>query len=90
MPDGGSVAGWEYEIYTNDNKLVASVTTEEDGTILAGSLAPGEYTVKEIIPEGSPYICDLPNPKTVTIEAGKTAEVSEAKYVRYTSQGYLH
>lgn len=76
MPDGGSVAGWKFEIYTSDNKLAASVTTGEDGTMLADNLAPGEYTVKEIIPEGSPYICDLPNPKTITIQAGQTAEVT--------------
>lgn len=76
MPDGGIVAGWKFEIYTSDNKLAASVTTGEDGTILAGGLAPGSYTVKEIIPEGSPYICDLPNPKTITIQAGQTAEVT--------------
>lgn len=75
MPDGGSTAGWKFEVRSADNKLVGTYTTADDGTILAGSLLPGEYTVKEIIPEGSPYVCDLPNPKTVTIQAGQTAEV---------------
>ena len=76
MPDGGSTAGWKFEIHSADNKLVGTYTTADDGTIVAGSLLPGEYTVKEILPEGSPYICDLPNPKTVTIQSGQTAEVT--------------
>ena len=75
MPDGGSTAGWAFEVYSSDNKLVGTYTTGSDGTILTDYLLPGEYTVKEILPEGSPYICDLPNPKTITIQAGQTAEV---------------
>ena len=76
MPDGGSEAGWEFEVYSADNKLVGTFTTGEDGTILTDYLLPGTYTVKEIIPEVSPYICEGSNPQTVTIEAGKTAEVT--------------
>ena len=66
MPDGGSVSGWVFEVYSSDNKLVGTCTTGEDGTILTDYLLPGEYTVKEIIPADSPYICDAPNPKTIT------------------------
>lgn len=76
MPDGGSVAGWKFEVYSADNKLVGTFTTGEDGSVLTDYLLPGTYTVKEIIPEGSPYICEGSNPQTVTIEAGKTAEVT--------------
>lgn len=76
MPDGGSTARWEFEVYSSDNQLVSSYTTAADGTIQTDYLLPGEYTVKEIIPEGSPYTCDAPNPKTITIEAGKTAELT--------------
>ena len=76
MPDGGSVAGWTFEVYSVDNKLVGTYTTADDGTILTGYLLPGEYTVKEILPEGSPYLCEGSNPRTVTIEAGKTAGVT--------------
>ena len=76
MPDGGSTAGWEFEVYSSDNKLVGTFTTGEDGTVLTDYLLPGEYTVKEIITEGSPYTCDAPNPKTLTITAGQTAEVT--------------
>lgn len=76
MPDGGSVVGWKFEVYSADNKLVGTFTTGEDGSGLTDYLLPGTYTVKEILPEGSPYICEGSNPQTVTIEAGKTAEVT--------------
>ena len=76
MPDGGSVAGWEFEVYSADNKLVGTFTTGMDGLVLTDYLLPGTYTVKEILPEGSPYICEDSNPQTVTIEEGKTAEVT--------------
>ena len=76
MPDGGSPAGWKFEVYGSDNELVGVFTTGEDGTVFTDHLLPGTYTVKEIIPEGSPYTCDAPNPKTVTISAGQTAEVT--------------
>lgn len=76
MPDGGSTAGWKFEVYDSNHKLVGSYTTASDGTILTDYLLPGTYTVKEIIPEDSPYTCDAPNPKTVEISAGQTAEVT--------------
>lgn len=76
MPDGGSTADWKFEVYDSDHKLVGSYTTASDGTILTDYLLPGTYTVKEIIPEDSPYTCDTPNPKTVAISAGQTAEVT--------------
>lgn len=75
MPDGGSTAGWKFEVYDSNHKLVGSYTTASDGTVLTDYLLPGTYTVKEIIPENSPYTCDAPNPKTVEISAGQTAEV---------------
>ena len=76
MPDGGSTAGWKFEVYGSDNELVGVFTTGEDGTVFTDHLLPGTYTVKEIIPEDSPYTCDAPNPKTVAISAGQTAEVT--------------
>ena len=75
MPDGGDVSRWKFKVSSSDGKLLGTYTTGKDGTIQTDYLLPGSYTVKEIIPEGSPYICDLPNPKTITIQAGQTAEV---------------
>ena len=76
MPDGGSTAGWKFEVYGSDNELVGVFTTGEDGTVFTDHLLPGTYTVREIIPEDSPYTSDAPNPKTVEISAGQTAEVT--------------
>ena len=39
-------------------------------------LLPGEYVIKEIIPEDSLYVCESPNPQTVTVTGGQTAEVT--------------
>ena len=82
MPDGGSTAGWKFEVYDSNHKLVGSYTTASDGTVLTDYLLPGTYTVKEIILENSPYTCDAPNPKTVAISAGQTAEVTLPIYGR--------
>ena len=49
-------------------------TTDKDGKILTGNLTPGEYTVEEVLPADSLYSGEAP--KTVTVTAGKTAEVS--------------
>lgn len=77
MPDGGSTAGWQFEIHKySDNSLVGTFTTAADGTILTGNLLPGKYKVYELIPEDSLYICDSVNPQTITITAGQTAEVT--------------
>lgn len=76
MPDGGSIARWEFKVYSSDNALVGSYITAADGTVQTDFLLPGAYTVKEIIPEGSAYICDAPNPKTITITPGQIAEVT--------------
>lgn len=76
MPDGGSTAGWKFEVYDSNHKLVGSYTTASDGIILTDYLLPGTYTIKEIIPEDSPYTCDAPNPQIVAISAGQTAEVT--------------
>ena len=77
MPDGGSVAGWVFEVYkADDNTLVGTYTSSEDGTILTDFILPGQYLIKEIIPEDSLYVCESPNPQTVTVAAGQTTEVT--------------
>ena len=37
MPDGGSTARWEFEVYSSDNQLVSSYTTAADGTTTEGT-----------------------------------------------------
>jgi len=77
MPDGGDVSGWVFEVYrVSDNTLIGTFTSGEDGTILTDALLPGEYQVKEIIPEDSLYVCESENPQNVTIVGGQTVEVT--------------
>jgi uncharacterized surface anchored protein len=77
IPDGGPLGGWVFDVYRkSDGSLVGSFTSGEDGTILSGYLQPGEYEIYEQIPEDSLYFCETPNPQTVTIVAGETAEVT--------------
>ncbi len=74
----GSLEGWQFKITDSEGKEIdgSPFTTLEDGTILIGSLLPGELTVEEILPEDSLYMCTSENPQNVTIQAGATAEVT--------------
>ncbi len=77
MPDGGSAAGWVFDLYrASDNTHIGTFTTGEDGTIVSDALLPGEYLVCEQVDEESLYWCDSENPQAVYVETGKTAEVT--------------
>ena len=71
-----TLEGWKFKITDADGKEVSGspFTTDKDGKILTGNLAPGDYTVEEVLPADSLYTGEAP--KTVTVTAGKTAEVS--------------
>ena len=72
----GTLEGWKFKITDADGKEVSGspFTTDKNGKILTGNLAPGDYTVEEVLPADSLYTGEAP--KTVTVTAGKTAEVS--------------
>lgn len=72
----GTLDGWKFKITDADGKEVSGspFTTDKDGKILTGNLTPGDYTVEEVLPADSLYTGEAP--KTVTVTAGKTAEVS--------------
>lgn len=72
----GTLEGWKFKITDADGKEVSGspFTTDKNGKILAGNLTPGDYTVEEVLPADSLYTGEAP--KTVTVAAGKTAEVS--------------
>ncbi len=77
VPDGGSVAGWVFDIYrASDNAYMGSFTSGADGTILSNYLMPGDYLVYEQMDENSIYWCETENPKRVSVEAGKTTDVT--------------
>ena len=72
----GTLEGWKFKITDGEGKEVSGspFTTDKDGKILTGNLTPGDYTVEEVLPADSLYSGEAP--KTVTVTAGKTAEVS--------------
>lgn len=72
----GTLEGWKFKILDADGKEVSGspFTTDKGGKILTGNLTPGDYTVEEVLPADSLYSGEAP--KTVTVTAGKTAEVS--------------
>ncbi len=77
MPDGGSTAGYVFDIYrASDNAYIGTYTTGEDGTIQSDNLLPGDYLVYEQIDESSIYWCETENPQTVSVVAGETNEVT--------------
>lgn len=84
MTDGTSPAGWVFRVTDSTGQEVpgSPFTTGEDGVILSGKLAPGTYTVEEIIPDDSLYFCDSENPQTVVVTAGATASVSFTNALR--------
>ena len=71
-----TLEGWKFKITDADGKEISGspFTTDKDGKILTGNLTPGDYTVEEVLPADSLYSGEAP--KTVTVTAGKTAEVS--------------
>lgn len=80
----GSVEGWQFKITDAEGKVLdgSPFSTDKDGFIQTGNLLPGKYTVEELLPEDSPYVCKGDNPQNVTVVQGKTAEVSFTNALR--------
>ena len=80
----GSVEGWQFTITDADGKVLdgSPFSADKEGIILTGNLLPGTYTVEELLPEDSLYVCKGENPKTVTVMQGKTAEVAFTNTLR--------
>ena len=83
MEDGTSAAGWQFRVTDAAGAEVegSPFTTSEDGTILE-TLLPGEYTVEEILPEDSLYVCKSENPQKVSVVQGQIAEVAFINGIR--------
>ena len=74
-PEAGSVEGWSFIIKDSSGKEVGKYQTDSTGTILT-DLEPGTYTVTEVLEDNSIWQCTTQNPQTITVTAGKTAEVT--------------
>ena len=83
MEDGTSAAGWQFRVTDAAGAEMegSPFTTSENGTILE-TLLPGEYTVEEILPEDSLYVCKSENPQKVSVVQGQTAEVTFINGIR--------
>lgn len=79
----GPVSGWVFRVTDAHGNVVegSPFTTSEDGTILE-TLLPGEYTVEEILPEDSLYVCKSENPQRVSVVQGQIAEVTFINNIR--------
>ncbi len=84
MASDGSLEGWPFKVTDSSGAEVkgSPFLSSADGTILTENLLPGEYTVEELIPEGSLYYCKSENPQTVTVIHGMTAEVQFTNALR--------
>lgn len=80
----GTVEGWQFKITDSKGKAVdgSPFSTDSSGSILTGNLLPGTYTVEEILLEDSLYQCTTPNPQTVTVTQGQTAQVTFTNTLR--------
>ena len=83
METEGSVAGWQFKITDSDGEEIegSPFTSDENGEILT-KLLPGQYTIEELIPADSLYICTSENPQTVTVTQGEVAEVTFTNALR--------
>ena len=83
MEDGATAAGWQFQVTDAAGAEVegSPFVTSEDGTILE-TLLPGEYTVEEILPEDSLYVCKSENPQKVSVVQGQIAELTFINGIR--------
>lgn len=84
MDGDGSLAGWRFRVTDAHGTEIegSPFTSGDDGTILTANLLPGEYTVEELLTEGSLYQCKSDNPQMVSVIQGQTAEVSFVNAIR--------
>ena len=84
MEGDGSVAGWKFKVTNTDGKEIdgSPFASGENGIIEIGRILPGQYTIEELIPDGSLYYCKSENPQTITITQGETAEVTFTNALR--------
>ena len=74
-PEAGSVEGWIFTIADADGKEIGKFKTDSNG-VIETDLQPGVYSVTEELEEGSLWKCTTENPQTITVAAGRTAEVT--------------
>ena len=91
--NGGTVAGWHFEVKNSSGTVVGNYVTDSTG-VIALALEPGTYTVTETDGEKEYWENDANPTKTVTVKAGQTAKVTftnkwlgKAKVIKTTTNG---
>ena len=91
--NGGTVAGWHFEVKNSSGTVVGNYVTDSTG-IIALALEPGTYTVTETDGEKEYWENDANPTKTVTVKAGQTAKVTftnkwvgKAKVIKTATNG---
>ena len=83
--NGGSVAGWHFEVKDSSGKVVGNYQTDSTG-IITLDLEPGKYTVTETDGVYKYWLNDAQPTKTVTVVAGQTAKVTFQNQYRGQAQ----
>ena len=83
--NGGSVAGWHFEVKDSSGNVVGNYETDSTG-IITLDLEPGKYTVTETDGEYKYWLNDAEPSKTVTVVAGQTARVTFQNQYRGQAQ----
>ena len=83
--NGGSVAGWHFEVKDSSGNVVGNYETDSTG-IITLDLEPGKYTVTETDGEYKYWLNDAEPSKTVTVVAGQTAKVTFQNQYRGQAQ----
>ena len=91
--NGGTVAGWHFEVKDSSGTVVGNYVTDSTG-VIALALEPGTYTVTETDGEKEYWENDDNPTKTVTVKAGQTAKVTftnkwlgKAKVIKTATNG---
>ena len=91
--NGGTVAGWHFEVKNSSGTVVGNYVTDSTG-VIALALEPGTYTVTETDGEKEYWENDANPTKTVTVKAGQTAKVTftnkwlgKAKVIKTATNG---
>ena len=83
--NGGSVAGWHFEVKDSNGKVVGKYQTDSTG-IITLDLEPGKYTVTETDGVYKYWLNDPEPTKTVTVVAGQTTKVAFQNQYRGQAQ----
>lgn len=74
--ENGKVEGFKFKVYDEKKTLIRQGVTNSNGEIEIDNLKPGTYTVEEVLEGYNESIYKPQNTQTVTVEPGKTANVT--------------